>query len=474
MKKRITRRSFFFGSAALGIGAAKLMKGFAALGMGAAALMKGSEAHGAVDKPFTDKFEAPDKPFIDQYYDGLMEIAHGVRDTSVGTIVQAMEKAYELKRKGGNIYCHLLTGHYAMFAGSEDQPGQPYLLPNRSDRKMKEDIDAMKKGDFLITNGGARGVEEIRGKGVYVVGITNNYNRFSKTPPDFLRGEQQKAIEDVCDLVIDSKVPYYNGLVKAPQIEGFTICPSSGISQYLVYWACTASLANLIGTKGKGSSREHAEKYLDLAIERFQMIGSDRPKIDWVGERWTDLVLGKKARLLVYGRPQKVEPYGGTVNLFVNESYIVASGSMIAQPYDNFASQLKEDDIVLIGSLESVNPLEINVARHAKSVKAYITAFTSFGIDGDSSGVHLFKEVDAAFNNYSDEREGVLEVKGFDKKICPLTGLTGNMIHWMLMAAWTDHMARRGEMPYYYQGYHERDGRDYDVMAEPYFKKRGY
>ena len=90
------------------------------------------------------------------------------------------------------------------------------------------------------------------------------------------------------------------------------------------------------------------------------------------------------------------------------------------------------DNIVLIGSLESNHPLEINVARHAKSVGAYSTAFCPFGADGDTSGVQTFKEVDAAFNNYSDESGGVLDIKGFDKKVCPLTGLTGNMIHWMV------------------------------------------
>ena len=101
-------------------------------------------------------------------------------------------------------------------------------------------------------------------------------------------------------------------------------------------------------------------------------------------------------------------------------------------------------------------------------------AFTSYGLDGDSSGVHLFKEVDAAFNNYSDESAGVLQIPGYDEKICPLSGITGNVIHWMLMAAWTDHMARRGEMPYYYQGFHERDGQAYDKLAEPLYLERGY
>ncbi|MCD6308933.1 MAG: hypothetical protein J7M24_08065, partial [Candidatus Latescibacteria bacterium] len=308
----ISRRSFLSGAATLGAGS---LAGGRAL----------SQETSGVTAEFATGFEAP-RPFIDQYYDGLMELAHGVRNTQIGNISKAMEKAYELTRKGGKIYCHMLTGHFSMFAGSPDRPGQPYLLPNRVDRKTGEDMAAMKKGDFLISNGGFKRMQEARDKGVFVVGITNNYNRFAKTPPDFLRSGQQTAVEDVSDLVIDSNVPYYNGLVNAPQIPGFRICPSSGISQYLVYWACTGSLANLIGTKGRGSSTEPAEKYLDTAIERFQMIGTDRPKIDRVGEKWADLVLGSKARLMLYGRPQQVEPYGGTVNLFVNESYIVASG----------------------------------------------------------------------------------------------------------------------------------------------------
>ncbi|MFC1573837.1 hypothetical protein ACFL30_01485 [Candidatus Latescibacterota bacterium] len=461
MKSTISRRRFLSGSAALGAGSATL------------ALTKSTGA-AEVTAEFPSTFEAHTIPFMDQYYDGLMEIAHGVRKTQLENIAAAMEKAYECQRKKGKIYSHLLVGHFSMFAGSPDRPGQPNLLPQRVDRNTREDFAAMKKGDFLITNGVSQAALDAREKGVFVVGITNNYVKFAKTPPDFLRPGAKLAIEDISDLVIDSHVPYYNGLVNAPLITGFRICPSSGISQFLIYWACTAALANLIGTKGKGSGTQHAGQYLDMAIERFEMIGTDRPKIDYVGEKWADLVLGEKARLMVYGQPQEVKPYGGTRNVFVNEAYIVASGSMIAQRYEHMANELRRGDIVLIGALTSDNHLEINCARHAKNAGAYSTAFCPYGTDGDSSGPRLFKEVDTAFNTYSDESEGVLDIKGFDKKICPLTGLTGNMVHWMLMAQWTDHMARRGEMPYYWQGFHERDGQAYDKLAEPIYKKRGY
>ena len=101
-------------------------------------------------------------------------------------------------------------------------------------------------------------------------------------------------------------------------------------------------------------------------------------------------------------------------------------------------------------------------------------AFCPYATDGDASGLRLFKEVESALNTYSDESEGVIAVKGFKQKVSPLSGLTGSLVHWMLTAQWADHMARRGEMPYFWQGYHERGGKEYDEAVHPYFLERGY
>jgi len=446
----------------------------AGAGMIAAA---GTGSEGAVDTAFRTGFTPPEKAFMDMYYDGILDIAHGIRDTQIGNISKAMETAWELSRKGGNVYSHVNYGHYAMYAGSRDRPGQPWVLPQCGITPTKEEFDAMKEGDFLITDRIEPGTIEVRKRGVYVVGVTNNYYKFYKTPPGGLRPDRMEiSIEEVSDLVIDSQVPWDNGLVAAPQVPQFKLCPSTGIAQFLVYWACTASLANLIGTKGKGSSTEPAETYLDLAIERFRMIGTDRPKIDYVAEKWADLVLGEKARLLVYGHNQDAATYGPTQcrNMFVNDAVICASSSMIAQTFTEHDDDLRASDIVLIGAFTSDNPDEIRVARFSRDVGAYTVAFCPYGTDGDASGVRLFKEVDAAFNSYSDESAGVIAVPGFDEKVSPLSGLTGNLIHWMLTAQWTDHMARRGEMPYYWQGYHENGGQEYDKAVLPFFEKRGY
>lgn len=458
MRHTFTRRSFLAVSAAAGAGAA-------VGGAGNAGAMPGF----ASVSPSVSW-----EPFMSQYYRGALAIVEGIRDTQVERISRAMEKAYELREKGGRLTSQVVYGHYAAWAGAKDVPGQPWVLPQSSISPKKEEFAAMKKGDFLITNRVDPEAKDARARGVFVVGVTNNYFKHYKTPPDGLEpGRMTLSLEEVSDLIIDSQVPWDNGLVSAPQIPQFKLCPSTGIAQFAVYWACSASLANLVGTKGKGSSEEPARRYLDLTCERFRMVGADRPKIDRIAKKWADLVLTRKARLFVYGKPYTVEGYGSG-NMFVSDANSAASGSMIAQALDPKKTELRAGDIVLIASMESRDSGEINVARSARKAGACTTAFCPFSTDGDASGERLFKEVDDALTTYCDESAGVIPVPGFGFKVCSIAGLTGLLVLWMLTAAWTDHMARCGEMPYYWQGLHESGGREYDAMARPYFVQRGY
>jgi len=455
MSSRFSRRRFIAGASALA----------------AAGTAGGKKARACPG--FAEKFPQTWRPFMDQYYEGAVRIVEGIRDTQLENIAKAMQKAYELKRKGGTIYSDLSFGHFAAYAGAKDRPGQPWVLPQLEIGTPEEVFDAMKPGDFLITHVTSEARKRAMERGVYVVGVTNNYYPFYKTPPDGLREDKMKlpTTEEMSNMVIDSQVPWDNGLVSAPQIPQFKLCPSSGIAAYSVYWACTAVLATLLGSKGKNESTAPAREFLDLLLERFGEIRTDRPKMDGVASKWADMILSKKRRFMVFGEQFRIsEKRVG--NPFVSDAVGAASGSMIGQRYD--AAELTEDDIVLICSMRSRQDDEIEVARTAKRKGAYVAAICPFFTDGDASGVRLYKEVDDAFNTYSYESEGVLEVKGFKKRICPTTGLTGLLAHWMLMAAWTDHMAQRGEMPYYWQGYHEKGGRDYDKAVRPYFLARGY
>ncbi len=87
MGTKVTRRGFISGSSALALTAA--------------AATKGTDADAYPG--FATEFVPHSKSFMDQYYDGIMDIVKGIRDTETGVISRAMQKAYELRKKGGSI-----------------------------------------------------------------------------------------------------------------------------------------------------------------------------------------------------------------------------------------------------------------------------------------------------------------------------------------------------------------------------------
>ena len=307
--------------------------------------------------------------------------------------------------------------------------------------------------------------------------MTNPFYKFSRTPEGALNNDQL-AVEEFSNIVIDSQTSFETGLVKSPKLH-FSFCPGGAKAVFLVYWACTASLANLIATEGKGSSSEPAKRYLDMAVERGEMLGTDRPKVIYETEKWADYMLNRKGRILIYGHPMKgANSTNQLNNVFCDESTGAGSCQMI-DPYfseiKNPESDLRPNDIVLIGGISSDNPLEIEVARTARRMGARTVAFCPFQTEGDRPDNRLFREADIAFNTYSDERAGVFEAKGFKEKVSPLTWITGSFMNFMLVTQWADHMAQRGELPYFRWPWVYVGASEYNrKIVVPNARKRGY
>jgi hypothetical protein len=424
------------------------------------------------------------------FHDEIVRITEFIRDRQISNIVRAMTVAYERQAAGGTIYSHVLVGHFAMFAASPGIPGQPFVLPQRADRNVAADYANMKEGDFLLTNGASLvnpdkatipevGPNEARVRGAYTVGITCSYVRFYKTPIGALVPVRMStSLEDIADLIIDSGCTWSCGVIATPDIPEFRIVSTSGISQFLVYWACTAALCRQIGTEGRDDGAGAAREYLDKALASFQAIRKrELETIDLVSRQWAEHILryknaANKPRLLVYGAPQAGAPYEGTQNMFVNDAYETAAGSMIAQPYELYKTDLKPTDIVLIGAIAPGNSDEIQVAKFARQIGAMTVAFGPFGESSD--GPRLSDHVDVAIDTHSGDGAGVLDIEGFDERVAPLSGLSGNLVLWLLTAQWTWHMVRRNETPYYWQNYLEVGAVEYDDRTHAKFVERGY
>lgn len=430
------------------------------------------------------------RSYMELFYAEIEGIGRHIRDTQIAGICEAMKVAYECQASGGRIFSHVLVGHFAMFAASPGIPGQPSVLPQRADRNISADYKQMKPGDFLLTNGASLinpdkgtipdvGPDEARARGAYTVGITCSYARFYKTPiGSLLPVKMSASLEQICDRVLDSGCTWSCGVISTPAIPEFKIISSSGLSQFLVYWACTAALCKQISSEGSDDGAGVAREYLDNALRSFDWIREQEFElIDRVACAWADRILlfaesADHPRLLVYGHPQAGTPYEGTQNMFVNEAYETAAGSMIMQPYDLYKTQLKANDIVLIGAISPDNSDEIQVAQYAKQIGAMVVAFGPF--DGNGGVSSLRDYVDVAINTHSRDGAGILDIPGFDEPVCPISGLSGNLVLWLLTAQWTYHMVQRNQTPNYWQNYWEVGAIEYDDQAQASFLERGY
>jgi hypothetical protein len=429
-------------------------------------------------------------PYMELFSAEIERIAHHIRDTQIPGICAAMKVAYESRAAGGRIFSHVLVGHFAMFAASPGIPGQPSVLPQRADRDISADYNQMKPGDFLLTNGASLinpdkgtipdvGPDEARARGAYTVGITCSYTRFYKTPVGaFVPVKMGTSLEQICDSVIDSGCTWSCGVISTPAIPEFKIVSSSGLSQFLVYWACTAALCKQISTQGSDDGAGAAREYLDRVLKSFELIRErEFEQIDRVARAWTDRILlfaeeAEHPRLLVYGHPQAGTPYEGTQNMFVNEAYETAAGSMVMQPYDLYKTQLTANDMVLIGAISPDNGDEIQVAQYAQQIGAMVVAFGPF--DGPEGAGSLSDYVDVAINTHSGDGAGVLDIPGFHGPVCPVSGLSGNLVLWLLTAQWTYRMVQRNQTPNYWQNYWEVGAIDYDDQAHANFLERGF
>lgn len=404
-----------------------------------------------------------ERSFQDDYYDGALKILTGLRDTQVSVIEREMRTAFEREKKGGKIYSQITAGHFPTDETALTRIGQPGVFAFMERNAKDEDYAKLRSDDMIITDVIHLGNIKAMRRGIRVVGVTVNYYPFAQTPAG--EGYQIEFegklvhMEDASTVLIDSQTPWCNGLVRTAQNPDFPVLPGGGISQAAVYWMAAAELAGLKAGKGKEAGG-WAKQYIETCIDRAQMVRQDREKFLAAGKRLADLVI-RGGRWWVAGEKAMVSDASG-----------VATGPMVTRPYR--ADQVKKDDIVLICAYSSNNPDDLAIARDSVKKGAFVAAITPFATDSDASGARLYKEVDIAFNNYSPDSWGVVPVKGLDRRACPATGVIGDLVLWLLMAEWTDVMARRDLFPYFWKGIFMKNGTEYNNQVRPLFEARGW
>lgn len=326
----------------------------------------------------------PSLDFAKQYFDGSVEILAAIRKDSpvLGAVAASCAGAIS---RGQRVFANLTMGHLPAAECEDTRAGNPAHFVFNC-----ENYEMMKSGDVLLTHAVSKAVLAARERGVLVIAFTCPYVDHSAYP----RGQIQPAednllLEDVADFVVDTHIPWQQGLVHVPGRPEFPCFPSSGTATCAIFWALTAEVSARLAmiqtlsgapllTRAPPQSGGRAREYIDFVLERLHDVSQHTlPTLHRVGAAIAERVL-LGGRLLVRGAHPGL----------VSETHWVASGLWLCDWYDRphqrpdphgaiggdwlpgqAPSREQGDggelDTLLIASIHSNEPFEIATAQIA-------------------------------------------------------------------------------------------------------------
>ena len=397
--------------------------------------------------------------FMEEYHRGTMEIL-GSLNAELGLIGELTSRAARVIRKGGTVWTSMNVGHMPHYEQKETRRGSPGIMRDHDANAFSK----LQKGDMVFTNHCNREVLAARERGVYVVCVTVNYvdNEFrpegftdtTHSNPDGLK------LRDVSNVILHSHVPYQQGLVHAPEIPEFAICPSSQTGLGAIHWMLNAELANKLADPNARPVDQSA-LYLSVLTDRVEQI---RTHLDRIRE--TAVAMAHRIRQGGRWYARSIEHPG-----FESEFNVASGVAMINRGDWNTTP---EKNVMLITAISPDYAPEIHLAREKQIEGAYVIGIGPGSINGQKTPVRLIDIADAGFDNFSPESGGVIQVSGRDESICPTSGVVGNVIQQMITAQWCDEMVRRGSVPHFLMGHFQEGGTEYNTVMKMFLDRQGF
>jgi uncharacterized phosphosugar-binding protein len=397
--------------------------------------------------------------FGEAYYQRATQLLQKIRqDTAIMAEVAA--RCVDALRAGHKVYANITTGHMPGEELANDREGNPAPFEfSGADSCSPEQFEAMQEGDVLLTNQVGDPVLQARQVGVYVVVFTTAYVTHCDTPAGQVHPNPNNWMpEDVASRVVDSHIPWEQGLVHIPEVPEMAVFPGSGIGSCTIHWMITAEVSHALAT-GTTPDGQIGRQYADILLERLEQIHIQ--DIDQINE-----VAEKIAKRIIDGGYYFLRSRNGGVQ---SEANGVAQGLMLCNGFEpRPAAEGGDKDIFLIAAVSADDPQDLQWADEARANGNYI-----IGI-GPSDNDSLRQRCDDYFDDRCGEKAGVIAIPGRDDQVCPATGILNNIIAYTLTAQFVDEMCRRGAVPYFYMGFYRLLGTDYNNVLRPFFAARGY
>lgn len=142
-------------------------------------------------------------------------------------------------------------------------------------------------------------------------------------------------------------------------------------------------------------------------------------------------------------------------------------------------ANLTKGDVLIIGSVSGYNVLPVEMALEARRMGITTVAITSVEYSRrltskHSSGKRLFEACDYLLDNCGCFGDAMVTVDGYDKKICPSTGIGAAYLLWALECCIVEELLAKGLNPSVYISNHMPDASKLNAESWANYEKAGY
>jgi len=409
--------------------------------------------------------------FGEQYFTRMFAIVENIKNNEMNLIGDISSRMAEAIKKGGNGFMHAQAGHMGYVEFLEGHKGNPRILKS-STAWGGSDYEMMKPGDVLVTNYVNENVRKARDNGVYVAGVPVNYVDNEWAPRGFVSPNVNDwLLKDVSSVILQSYIPYHQGIVDCPEVPEMKICPSAANSLNTLFWMFQAEVANKANNR-KAKHCEMAGRVMDTVLDRIKE--AFRLQKDYIFDHAATV-----AKKICGGAHYHTTSDHRGVQ---DESNGVAMGPMMTNAYRRWEpgtpyqyvqavegqSDMKKGDVHLFATIEPDSPKIIEETKNAKDAGMFTVAIAP----GNSHKLREFSDV--FIDNLSPEGGGLLKIKGIDEKVATVGGVLNNWLAWIFTAQFIDEMVRRGSIPWFWLGWYQKGGREYDDAIRPFFLEQGF
>jgi uncharacterized phosphosugar-binding protein len=403
----------------------------------------------------------PGEPLAKLYSQRVCERLTWIRENQSESLMEAAHAIADTVAAGGQCYQSSWDSGHTESDSWPGRNGEPDIFSTDWDLKKA------KKGDLLLTTGQTANGEEIKKKGIFIIGCPSPWSGDARYP-ELVRDDIRKmVIRPYSDIFIENQATVLGGMVSVPGMPA-PLGAESGIVGKTTIWMMLSDACRILARKGisrpvkgdepklKGDNIDYKafggwvnlteplmDDYFANAMQQIEMVFAEFGTIRKIATLAVDTVLGG-GKIYGYSKYNSIagEADSRRSGLTITQG-VYGSQRDTADKRKSFAGTSK--DFVIMGITKPDDEIDLAMLDTFKERGMKIASLGPMTRSIQvPKGRTVPKESDIHAGRMCDTY-GLFAVPGFDQRVCPTSGVVLDHLWWCtIMELVEQYMTRTG------------------------------